>query len=36
MRRSLIAVLVALCLAASLHGQGGIASAPAKFLVAPA
>jgi imidazolonepropionase-like amidohydrolase len=36
MRRSLIAVLVALCLAATLHGQGGIASAPAKFLVAPA
>jgi imidazolonepropionase-like amidohydrolase len=35
MRRSLIALLLALCLAPSLHGQGGIASAPAKFLVAP-
>ena len=35
MRKGLIALLLALGLAASLHGQGGIASAPAKFLVAP-
>jgi len=33
MRKSLIAAFVTLCLAAWLHGQGGIASAPAKFLV---
>jgi imidazolonepropionase-like amidohydrolase len=36
MQKPLVAVLLALSLAASLHGQGGIASAPAKFLVAPA
>jgi imidazolonepropionase-like amidohydrolase len=36
MRRPLIALLLALSLVAALHGQGGIASAPAKFLVAPA
>src|SRR5688572_25768521 len=36
MRRPLVALLLALCLAAALHAQGGIASAPAKFLVAPA
>jgi imidazolonepropionase-like amidohydrolase len=35
MRRFLFAVLSALSLAAALHAQGGIASAPAKFLVAP-
>jgi imidazolonepropionase-like amidohydrolase len=35
MRSPLVALFVALGLAASLHGQGGIASAPAKFLVAP-
>lgn len=34
MRNSLIALLLGLCLAAAVHGQGGIASAPAKFLVA--
>jgi imidazolonepropionase-like amidohydrolase len=33
--RTLIASLLALCLAAVVHGQGGVASAPAKFLVAP-
>jgi imidazolonepropionase-like amidohydrolase len=37
MRRLLAALVLALSLAAILHGQGGgIASAPAKFLVAPA
>src|SRR5215203_2958469 len=36
MRRPLTALLLALSLVAALHGQGGIASAPAKFLVAPA
>jgi len=35
MSRSLVAVLLALCVATILHAQGGIASAPAKFLVAP-
>ena len=35
MRRPLAAVLLALSLATALHAQGGIASAPAKFLVAP-
>ena len=35
--RTFVASFVALCLAAVVvHGQGGIASAPAKFLVAPA
>jgi imidazolonepropionase-like amidohydrolase len=33
--KTLIASLLALCLAAVVHGQGGVASAPAKFLVAP-
>jgi len=36
MPRSLTAVLLALSVATGLHAQGGIASAPAKFLVAPA
>jgi imidazolonepropionase-like amidohydrolase len=36
MRTPFLGLLIALGLAASLHGQGGIASAPAKFLVAPA
>jgi imidazolonepropionase-like amidohydrolase len=35
MPRSLVAVLLALSLATALHAQGGIASAPAKFLVTP-
>jgi imidazolonepropionase-like amidohydrolase len=35
MRRCLVGLLVALSLATVAHGQGGIASAPAKFLVAP-
>jgi imidazolonepropionase-like amidohydrolase len=35
MRRSLVALLAALCVGAVVHGQGGIASAPAKFLAAP-
>ena len=35
MRRSLVALLAALCVGAVVHGQGGIASAPAKFLIAP-
>ena len=35
MPRSLVAVLFALSLATALHAQGGIASAPAKFLVTP-
>jgi imidazolonepropionase-like amidohydrolase len=35
MRRSLVALLAALCVGAVVYGQGGIASAPAKFLVAP-
>ncbi len=35
MQRSLVAVLLALSVATILHAQGGIASAPAKFLVAP-
>jgi imidazolonepropionase-like amidohydrolase len=35
MSRSLVAVLLALSVATILHAQGGIASAPAKFLVAP-
>jgi imidazolonepropionase-like amidohydrolase len=34
MRRPLVALLLALSLAAIVHAQGGIASAPAKFLVA--
>ena len=33
--RTLVAALLAMCLAAVVHGQGGIASAPAKFLVPP-
>lgn len=33
--RTAVAALLALSLAAVVHGQGGIASAPAKFLVAP-
>jgi imidazolonepropionase-like amidohydrolase len=33
MRNSLIALLLAWCLAAAVYAQGGIASAPAKFLV---
>ena len=33
--RTLVATTLALGLAAVVHGQGGIASAPAKFLVAP-
>ena len=36
MMRTLLAPLLALSVAAVVHGQGGIASAPAKFLVAPA
>src|SRR5678816_74985 len=35
MQRSLVAVLLALSVATILHAQGGIASAPAKFLAAP-
>jgi imidazolonepropionase-like amidohydrolase len=35
MKRTTLASLVASSLAAVVHGQGGIASAPAKFLVAP-
>jgi imidazolonepropionase-like amidohydrolase len=35
MSRSLVAVLLALSVATILHAQGGIASAPAKFLAAP-
>ena len=36
MRRPLVALLLALCFAAAIvQAQGGIASAPAKFLVAP-
>ena len=42
MRRSLVALLAALCVGAVVHGQGGVASvpagvasAPAKFLVTP-
>ena len=34
--RTAVALLLALSLAAIVHAQGGIASAPAKFLVAPA
>jgi imidazolonepropionase-like amidohydrolase len=36
MRQGLVAVCVAFSLAALVHAQGGIASAPAKFLAAPA
>jgi imidazolonepropionase-like amidohydrolase len=35
MMRNLLVVLLTLILAGIVHGQGGIASAPAKFLVAP-
>jgi imidazolonepropionase-like amidohydrolase len=35
MRRSLVALLATLSFGGVVHGQGGIASAPAKFLVAP-
>ena len=31
--RTVVAAVLALCLAVVVHGQGGIASAPAKFLV---